>query len=94
MNKMRRVKIKSRYKEALRPYPRSSRGAQCDILRQDCKQKTVNRTCEYYNLSIPLEVVELNACPLTYANALAKRIDASFLCCTRMEGLVENAVVS
>ena len=27
---------------------------------------------------------------VTYANALTKRIDASFLCCTRMEGLLEN----
>lgn len=27
---------------------------------------------------------------VTYANALAKRIDGSFLCCTRMEGLLKN----
>ena len=31
---------------------------------------------------------------VSYANALAKRIDGSFLCCTRMEGLLKNQLSS
>ena len=30
---------------------------------------------------------------VTYANALAKRIEGSFLCCTRKEGLLKKQLV-